>query len=245
MNNKRISQLLQLIVDNKDREHTLRAETTEDGTNCIYIYDVIDSWWGVSAEDVGKALDGFGGKDISVYINSPGGDVFEGRAIQSRLKAYSGNVHVVIDGLAASAATTVALGADKVSIFDGAFFMIHNAWTLAFGNKSDLTKTVSLLEKIDDAIGKDYAVATGESHDQIVEWMDDETWFTAAEAKAHGFVSDIITGDSATSANNRAAWNLAAYKNVPTNYSNSIASEPEQPDREKMGRYVDMLERIG
>lgn len=247
MQNK-MRQLLQLIVENKDRKKEFRAESTDSG-NVIWMHDVIDPWFGVTAIDVGKALEGFGGQDVDVYLNSPGGDVFEGRAIQTRLKAYAGNVTVHIDGLAASAATTVALGADRRIIADGAFFMVHNSWTLGFGDRHELQKTAGLLAQIDDAIGRDYAVATGADHDQITQWMDDESWFSAADALKHGFVHEVFTGDDTKAAENRNAWNLAAYKNVPQALLDKPIppSEPEhlQQNREHLGRYLDMIERIG
>lgn len=242
---KNIQQLLQLILDNRERETTLRAESKGSGA-VLYMDGVIDPWWGITAHDVGKALEEMGGVDLDVYLNSPGGDVFEGRSIQTRFKRYTGNITVHIDGLAASAATTVALGADKRIIADGAFWMIHNAWTIAFGDKNDVGKTRDLLAQIDDAIAKDYGVATGEEREQIVSWMDAETWFNADAAKAAGFVHEIFTGDSAKAAENRNRWNLAAYKNVPK----ALTEKPEPPidqypSRARLGQYVDMIERIG
>ncbi|MEZ0147962.1 MAG: head maturation protease, ClpP-related [Candidatus Reddybacter sp.] len=238
-----MQKLLQLIVENKDNKpKQLRAEDTGDRGQ-IWLYDVIDPWWGVSAESISKALDGFDGKPVDLYINSPGGDVFEGRAMQTRLKAYSGEVTAHIDGIAASAATTVALGADKRVIADGAFFMVHNSWTIAFGNKSEMRKTADLLEQIDNAIGADYATATGESRDTITAWMDDETWFDAQAALDKGFANSIFTGDDDEAAKNRATWNLSAYGNVPK----ALTDKPpkQEYDRAHMQRYVDMLNVIG
>ncbi|WP_052481027.1 head maturation protease, ClpP-related [Gilvimarinus agarilyticus] len=238
---RNMQQLLQLIIDNKDRKKNLRAEQADSG-NVLYLYDIIDPWFGVTATDMAHAMETFGGADFEMRINSPGGDVFEGRAIQTRLKQYPGNIHVMIDGLAASAATTVALGGKTRTMAAGAFFMVHNSWTLAFGNRHDVRKTGDLLEQIDDAIGADYAAATGKERDQIVQWMDDETWFSATDAKANGFIQDIYTGDDAQAAKNRNAWNLSAYKNVPKALTEQPTPEPPQPDRAHMARYLDMLE---
>lgn len=235
-----VKRLLQLIIDNKDVKRDFRAEKTESG-NVIWLYDVIDPWYGVSAAQVGRALEGFGGADVELRLNSPGGDVFEGRAIQTRLKQYAGNVNVIVDGIAASAATTVALGGDKRTMADGAFFMIHNSWTLAYGNRNEFRKVADLLEKIDGEIGKDYAVATGKSREEIQKWMDDETWFTAVEAKEQGFIHDIFTGDNAVAAKNRNTWNLSAYANVPKGLIEK--PEPDINPRAHLGRYLDMIER--
>jgi len=239
---KNIQKLLQLIVENRDREKQLRAEQTATG-NVVWLYDIIDSWFGVSALDVGKAIENFGGADFDLYLNSPGGDVFEGRAIQTLLRRHPGNVTVHIDGLAASAATTVALGGNKRIIADGAFFMVHNSWTLGLGDRNDLRKTADLLEQADDAIGSDYAAATGEERSVITQWMDDESWFNAARSVELGFADEIFSGDDSKAAQNRAAWNLSAYHNVPKDIA--APPEPQFSSREKLGRYVDMIERIG
>ncbi|TNE83297.1 MAG: Clp protease ClpP [Gammaproteobacteria bacterium] len=239
-------QYLQLIIENYGKERSLRAESNGND-NSIWLYDVIDPWFGVTAEQVGRALAEFGGADVNLYINSPGGDVFEGRAMQTRLKQYSGKVIAHIDGLVASAATTVALGADHRQMADGSMFMIHNAWTLGFGDKNDFAKTGDLLSKIDNAIGADYATITGASREQVTQWMDEETWFSAEEAKANGFIDEIYTGDNEQAAKNRAAWNLSAYSNVPKALLNSNEPAPDEftkPPRDRFERYLDMLHRI-
>ena len=239
---RNMQKLLQLIIDNKDKPRQLRSEDNgERGT--IWLYGVIDPWFGVGAESIATALEAFGGKPVDLYLNSPGGDVFEGRAMQTRMKAYSGEITVHIDGVAASAATTVALGADKRVIADGAFFMIHDSWTWALGNKKEMRKTGDLLDQIDNAIGADYAVITGESREVITGWMSDETWFDAKTAFDLGFVNSIFTGDDDEAAKNRATWNLSAYANVPK----ALTDKPpkQEHDRAHMQRYVDMLNVIG
>ncbi len=242
---RNVQKLLQLIVDNKDKTTTLRAETLDTGKNVLWMYDVIDAWYGISAIDVAKALEGFGGEDVTVRLNSPGGDVFEGRAIQTLLKQYAGKVHIMIDSLAASAATTIALGGDTREMADGAFFMVHNSWTLSYGNKKELRKTADLLEQIDGAIGKDYAAVTGENRENVATWMDEETWFAADAAKDVGFIDSIYTNDTDEQTENRNAWNLAAYSNVPKALTEKPEPEPNMAalNRERLGRHLDMLER--
>lgn len=239
----KMRQYLQLIIDNHGKERSLRAESTESG-NVIWMYDIIDAWWGISAEQVGKTLAEFGGADVDIYLNTPGGDVFEGRAIQTNLKRYAGNVTVHMDGLVASAGTTVALGGDKRIISQGARFMIHNSWTLGFGDKNDLQKTVDLLSRIDEDIAGDYAAVTGEDRATITQWMDDETWFSAQQALDHGFAHEIFTGEDDKAAKNRMRWNLSAYSNVPEDLINHAPQQSERPCRDKLDRYLDMI-RIG
>lgn len=235
----KIRQLLQLIIDNKDQTREIRAESSEMGGK-LYLDGVIDPWYGISAEAVARALAQFGKDDVDIYLNSPGGDVFEGRAIQTRLRRYEGHVTVHIDGLAASAATTVALGADRRVIAEGAFFMIHNSWTLDVGDRNDFRKTADLLEQIDKAIAGDYAAATKADIAEVMAWMDTETWFSAADALEAGFV-DAIAEVPQKRANQR--WNLAAYRNAPKALLEPEIAKPSH--RERLGKYLDLLEAIG
>lgn len=213
------NKLLQLLGDNARADRpapTIRAEAAGE-VAAIYVYDVIDSYWGVSAKGLVEALASAGDKNVDLHINSPGGDVFEARAMVSAVRAHQakGNkVTAYIDGLAASAATYLALAGDQVHIADGGMFMVHNSWTLAWGNKAELRSTADLLEKIDGTISADYARKTGATVDQIAAWMDAETWFTAEEAKAAGFVDSVIQPPKADDAK-AARWNLAAYPNAP------------------------------
>jgi ATP-dependent Clp protease protease subunit len=101
----------------------------------ILLYDVIDPWWGVAAKDFIAALAGDHAPTIHLRINSPGGDVFEARAMATAIRQHKSNVIAHIDGVAASAATYIAvIAAKEVEMSDGAFFMIHQAWALAMGN---------------------------------------------------------------------------------------------------------------
>lgn len=172
-------------------------EDQEEETADLYIYDVISSWHGVTAADFAKAMKGTKAKKINIRINSPGGDVFEARAIVAAIKeARRGgkNVTAYVDGLAASAASYVALAADRVVMERGAFLMIHNAWGFAIGNAEEMRDTAELLDKVDASIVEDYRAKTGEDEEQIRKWMAEETWFNAEEAMRYGFV-DSITGE--------------------------------------------------
>lgn len=159
----------------------------------LYVYDAIGAWFGISASDFVQALAGVKAKLLHLRIDSPGGSVFEAEVMQTALQQHPARVIAHIDGLAASAATTLALGADEVEISDGGMFMVHNAWNIAIGNKKDMLDSAALLEKIDANIAADYQRKTGASAEQIAEWMDAETWFSAAEALTHGFVDRIYT----------------------------------------------------
>lgn len=201
--------LLQLLRDNATKGgNPLKVEDAADSST-VYLYDVIDPYFGIGAADFNKELAGLKGKQVHLRINSPGGDVFDARAMATAV-AQHGNVVAHIDGLAASAATYVALAANQVNMADGSFFMIHNAWTLGYGNKSDFAELVNLLDKIDQSIINDYAKKTGKTIEEISGWMSAETWFTAQEALDNGFVDAVTENNKVEN-----KWNLSAYVNAP------------------------------
>lgn len=203
--------LKNLVAANKDREKQPVNLVRNEAGATIYIYDVIDSDWGIGAKDVIEALAKAGADtDVSIRLNSPGGDVFEGRAIMAAILAHKGKTTAYIDSLAASAATSIAIACDEVVISKGAFFMIHNASGAVWGDKTDMRETADLLEKIEGSIIADYTGKTGADESQIVAWMDAETWFSADEAIANGFCDRL-----AETAKAKNTWNLAAFENVP------------------------------
>ena len=223
-----MKKLVQLLRDNANTDrkpvNLVRAEGSADAT--LYIYDVIDAYWGVSAKEVAQAIAGLKPADtLHLRINSPGGDVFEARAIAAAISQHAGKTIAHIDGLAASAATTIAVSADEVEIVDGGFFMIHNAWTFAFGNKHDLRETAGLLDKVDNAIVGDYAKRTGATTEQLVDWMDAETWFTAQEAVDNKFATRMAEPAKASNATSK-TFNLGVYDKTPK----ALLEKPEPPE---------------
>lgn len=218
--------LLQLLADNKDRGVGVRASVKNDAAT-IYLYDVIDPFWGVSAIAFAAALNQVRNADsITLRINSPGGDVFEGRSIASLLSDVADRLTVQVDGLAASAATTVAIQGKNLIMMPGSFFMIHKAWTFAMGNDDELTALAKLLGKIDGELSAEYAQVSGKSVEETLRLMAEETWFTAQEAVDAGF-ADSVAGAAADddeqvipdkdedATQDRAAWNLSAYARAP------------------------------
>lgn len=228
------ARLVQMLRANAQSErkplNVVRNEAQNDAT--IYIYDVIDPYWGVSDEEVARAVASLApDAHIKLRVNSPGGDVFAGRAIANAIKGHPGKVTAYVDGLAASAATTVVDAADEIVMATGSFYMIHNSWTLAMGNKTDLLDMAALLGKIDSQIAADYVARTGKSVEDVVAWMDAETWFTAQEAVDAGFAHSVA--DKAAKAENSAgakAWNLSAFLNVPKELMAPDAPPASEPD---------------
>jgi ATP-dependent Clp protease protease subunit len=206
------NRLINFLKQNKDLGHPLKAEVDEKtGEATVWLYDVISDFWGINAKDFNKELMALDADIVHLRINSPGGDVYEARAIQSALAQSGKKVIVHIDGIAASAATGIALAGDEIHMSEGAWFMIHNAWTFLAGNKNELRNEADLLDKIDSSLRKDYTTRTGKSDEEVSAWMDAETWFSADEAKENGFVDNIVT--NVKTADN--VFDLTQYGNVP------------------------------
>jgi ATP-dependent Clp protease protease subunit len=160
----------------------------------VYIYgDIGASWYGdgVEAKQFAEELAAIDAKTLRVRINSGGGSVFEGVAIASAIRRHPARTVSHVDGLAASAASFIALAADEVRMSKGAFFMIHNARAVAIGESRDMRETADVLDKITGSIRDAYVDKTGKPAEEITAWMDAETWFTAEEAKDAGFVDAI------------------------------------------------------
>mgnify|MGYP000894760709 CR=1 FL=1 len=130
--------------------------------------------------------------DISIWLNSPGGDVFAAAQIYNMLKEYKGKVTVKIDGLAASAASLVAMAGDKICMSPVAMMMIHNPATLIFGKEADLKCGIEMLNEIKEAIINAYEQKTGIERNKISKMMDAETWFNAKKALELGFADEIM-----------------------------------------------------
>lgn len=187
----------------------------ENGANdaTIYLYGVIDEYWGVSAQAVATALTSLpqGIETLHVRINSPGGDVFEARAIKTLIEQHSAAKKIAhVDGIAASAASFVMMAADEIEASKGAMIMVHNAWSVCWGNKHDMRTTADLLDKIDETLIADYAKKTGKAKSVVTGWIDAETWFEAQEALDAGLIDRVFEKDAV---DNR--FDLSAYKNVP------------------------------
>jgi ATP-dependent Clp protease protease subunit len=167
----------------------------------------------VTAKQFRQTLDGVKSSKIVLNINSPGGDVFDGIAIYNDLLAHKASVVVRVTGLAASAASIIAMAGDEVHIAENAFFMIHNAWSVAVGDSRAMTKRANLLKKIDAELVETYAARTGGDTDEIRTQMDDETWLNADEAVEQGFADSTFAADEKADA--KASFDLAPFRNVP------------------------------
>lgn len=189
----------------------------------MYIYGRIGRSWsgdGVEAVDVAKALKDAGPiTGIKLRINSPGGSVFEGSAIYSLLQSKGVPVDVVVDGLAASAAFTVAMAGTTISIGESAFMMLHNAWGEAVGTANDMRQTAALLDQINGVMAACYAKRSGLDLTRVGAMMDAETYLNASEAIAHGFATKLLAADTASAETAQqmiAKWDMTQFaRQVP------------------------------
>lgn len=223
------SKIRQLLASNRGRGHfSVKAEADEA---TIYLYDmIVDSeadaeWWGgVSAESFVKAVAAIDAPLIHVRVNSPGGSVFGGRAMQNALAQHKAKVIAHVDGYAASAASFVILGADEIEMAPGSFLMIHKAWSIAMGNSDDFLQSAALLEQIDGTLIDSYAERTGIDKAKLADMLAAETWIEAGDAVEQGFADRVA--EKAPKASN--TWNLGAFDRAP---------KPDpQPDRAALAR---------
>lgn len=178
----------------------------------VLIYDYI-GWGGVMAKDFVTAFNALKNERITVGLNTPGGDVFDGLAIFNAIKNHAAHVTIRIDSLAASIGSVIALAGDTIQMAASAFLMVHNPWGLCVGNASEMRAMAATLEKVGGSLEKIYQRATGMSAKAVKLAMDEETWYTAEEAKAAGFVQEILGQgeEQAASAESTRAFDLSSF----------------------------------
>ena len=170
-----------------------------DNDNSISIFDVVGrDYWdeGVTAKRISGALRSMNGADVTVNINSPGGDMFEGLAIYNLLREYEGRVTVKVLGIAASAASIIAMAGDDIQIGRGAFLMIHNCWVYAMGNRHDFAELAQSLEPFDTAMADIYAARSGLDMAAVQKLMDAESYIGGSDAVAKGLADSLLSADA-------------------------------------------------
>ncbi|MDX7008082.1 head maturation protease, ClpP-related, partial [Enterobacter hormaechei] len=175
----------------------IKAAATDD--NSISVFDVIgQDYWGegVTAKRIAGALRAMNGADVTVNINSPGGDMFEGLAIYNLLREYEGRVTVKVLGIAASAASVIAMAGDDIQIGRGAFLMIHNCWVYAMGNRHDFAELAQSLEPFDNAMADIYAARSGLDMAAVQKLMDAESYIGGSDAVAKGLADSLLSADA-------------------------------------------------
>lgn len=157
----------------------------------LSIYDEI-GFFGTNAKDFIADLGKVQGSTLNVEINSPGGDVFAGLAIYNALKLSGKEIVVKVMGVAASAASLIAMAGDKIVMPKNTFMMIHNPWSFAMGNADELREQADTLDKIGSSLLATYAARTGKSEDEIAPLLAKDTWLTADEALELGFATEVV-----------------------------------------------------
>lgn len=230
---------------------TRRDEETGQDESVLYIDGVLEvdrDWWvggaQVIARDFRRSLGKLG--DVTVYINSPGGDVMAGAEIYTALREHSeqgkGRVTVKVTGIAASAASVVAMAGDEILMSPVAYMMIHNPWSAAIGNAKELRRQADALDVISEGLINAYERRTGKSRDELMQLLDGETYMSAQTCVDEGFADGILYGDAPASAEDGGQRNTAA-KMQARNYGRQAVmamlqahepqpTEPPQPDPE-------------
>jgi ATP-dependent protease ClpP protease subunit len=209
--------------------YRIQASASADGPNKLYIYDEI-GYFGVTASDMVADLAGVKG-DLEVHLNTPGGDVFEGVAIYEQLSQRDGLVRVLVDGLAASAGSIIAMAADpgNLIIAPNASMMIHEGFSMGVGDARDMRKLADLLDEQSANIANIYAARTGQPADHWRDQMLAETWYVGQKAVDAG-LADFVRGnepeDAAPAAKLAATWDLSIFARRP---GQPVASAAEDP----------------
>ncbi|NCC85250.1 MAG: Clp protease ClpP [Clostridia bacterium] len=176
-----------VMLSPKATHNAAKSEAT------VYIYDAIGSWYGIDPRTWVPEFNSITAKTIHLRINSPGGAVLDAETMRTAIAQHPSKVIAHIDGLCASAATGLVMACNESEMASGAMFMIHNAWGFCAGGELEMLDYAGLLRKCTSSIVATYTRRTGKPEKQIRAWMDAETWFTASEAKAHGFVDRVFT----------------------------------------------------
>lgn len=180
--------------------------------------------------------------DITVWINSPGGDCIAAAQIYNMLLEYKGNVTIKIDGIAASAASVVAMAGNKVIMSPVSMLMIHNPMTMAAGDTTEMKKAISMLTGVKESIINAYELKTGMSRDKIAKLMDAETWMDANKAVELGFADEILSRESSVKQSammysenvvSRKLWNKMSAKYRPKEQGRTVAALLRSLDLEK------------
>lgn len=184
-----------------------RFENKAGETASIYLFDEV-SFFGVNATDFTRELVGVSAKTIDLHINSPGGDVFDGITIYNQLKQHSATVNVIVDGIAASIASVIAMAGDRIEMSRGSLLMIHEPFALVIGDSTDFRKQADALDVMGDSIAGIYASRAGSSADHWRGLMREETWFGDQAAVDSG-LADCVGGQVAT----KNVFDLSIFRN--------------------------------
>lgn len=218
-----------------------QADESGTETRVLELYGTIaeESWFD---DDVTPAMfkeELFAGDGpVTIWINSPGGDCIAASQIYTMLMDYRGDVTVKIDGIAASAASVVAMAGTKVLMAPTAMLMIHNPATVAFGDHAEMEKAIDMLSEVKESIINAYEIRTGLPRKQLAHMMDDTTWMNAGKAIELGFADDVLTDEK------RISTDIGGYEFSATAVERSLINKisgRKKPEKKPQGRAVDEL----
>lgn len=178
------------------------VRAVSSGDNIITMFgDIGEDYWsdnGITAKKISAQLRAIGDRPVEAHINSGGGDMFEGIAIYNVLREHPQPITVKVMGMAASAASVIAMAADTIEIGAASFFMIHKCWVGAVGNEDDMREVADFLAPFDQAMADVYAQRTGQTAVDCAKWMRAETWMSGSVAIERGFADSLLAADQIT-----------------------------------------------
>ena len=211
------------------------SSKVEDAPGTISIFEGIGEQWdgsGVTTKRMAGILRSLGERDVIVSINSPGGDFFEGVSIYNLLRMHPAKVTVQVTGLAASAASIIAMAGDDIQIAESGFLMIHNSWSVVMGNRHDLRAAIDILEPFDEAMVGVYVARSGMDAAKVAAMMDKDTWIGGKEAIILGLADSLLAeGEARTQTDTKAMYarrqieSALAKQGVPRDTRTAMLSE--------------------
>ncbi|MCV9997334.1 Clp protease ClpP [Pararhizobium sp. YC-54] len=200
--NRDVAALTKPSVMDKWADDAAGIRALEAGDNVITMFDIVgEDYWsggGITAKKVASQLRAIGQRPVEIHLNSPGGDMFEGIAIYNVLREHSQPITIKVMGMAASAASIIAMAGDTIEVGAASFIMIHNCWVLAVGNRHDMQETATWLAPFDQAMVDVYAARSGSAAKDIAKWMDAETYMSGSQAIERGFADALLSSDAIT-----------------------------------------------
>jgi ATP-dependent protease ClpP protease subunit len=194
----------------KDAWYTFSPANSSSDRDELYIYEEISDWWGITAGDFIKDLRALRAPNLDLYLNSPGGSVFDGLTIYNAIRRHHAHVLGHVDGLAASIASVIAMACDELEMAKTATMMIHDGMCGTYGNEADHLESASLLATQSDIIAQVYADRAGGSRDAWRAKMRNETWYNATEALNDGLITRVVEVDTIPD-NSLNKWDLTPF----------------------------------
>ncbi len=219
-------------------------DADESGERVLYFDGEIsdETWWGDEITPAMFKSELFSDKgDITIWLNSPGGDCIAASQIYAMLMDYPHNVTVKIDGIAASAASVIAMAGTKVLMAPTALMMVHNPLTIAIGDTDEMQKAISMLDEVKESIINAYQVKTNQSRAKISHWMDAETWMNANKAIELGFADGVLEDSKRHQATPTYAFSRRAVTNSLLDKVKT--KEQPQPEPEPQGVLAESLQQ--